>query len=147
AYLAMLLAHADYLRARTALHGASEPSVDADGKSLGPAQRSVWESKLARRNQARKVVDAWKVFDRALASEPLLAGSSTTLASFTLDDAVLSHALWFTTHPDAATLAPLLTSRGTSLAPPAGRPKTDARPQRGSPVGAAPLLPLTASAI
>jgi len=140
AYLAMLRAHADYLRTRVALRGAPEPAVDAASKSLGPAQHAVWETKVARRDQAMKVVEAWKAFDQGLAGDPLLAGSSTALASFTLDDAVLSHALWFTTHPDATTLAPLLTARAAS-------PPAPARGKRGAPVAPAALFPLTASAI
>jgi hypothetical protein len=92
AYLEMLSAHADYLIAR---QGWKKPQPER------PAMREARDRRLA---AAKKVVEAWRVFDEELESSPWLADDPTSLAAFTLDDAVLARARYFEEQPDAAEL-------------------------------------------
>lgn len=80
AYLEMLEAHVHYAAAATA-----KPYV----VSTATATRK------ARSDAAQKVVAAWLAFDHALAESDALAGDPAALNAFTLDDAVLSQALFF----------------------------------------------------
>jgi hypothetical protein len=90
AYLAMLDAQVDY-------DVAANTNAKADA--------------LARRTKhATAVVAAWQAFDQGLQTAPALAGDPTALAAFTLDDVVLSHALYELnpTVKDATALPPAL---------------------------------------
>ncbi len=80
AYLEMLGAHATYDRLATARP--SDPVA---------VQRAL----DARTTAAATIVGAWSDFDHQLATSPSLAGDPTALNAFTLDDAVLSQALYF----------------------------------------------------
>ena len=97
AYLDLLDAHADYLLARGAGKGARETE----------AARAARER---RTKHAEQVVEAWRAFDAALAGSPWLVDDPTALSAFTLDDAVLSHALYFIVVPEAAELPPPLSA-------------------------------------
>jgi hypothetical protein len=56
---------------------------------------------LVRRNQAAKrIVAAWAKFDTALQRSPALANNTLVLNVFRLNDAILTHALWFALQPD-----------------------------------------------
>lgn len=104
AYLDMLDAHVEYALARGAARGPREPAA-------------AREARARRRVHAAEVVEAWRAFDGELASSPWLADDPTALAAFTLDDAVLSHALYFTEVPDAAELPPALAAEPASTLP------------------------------
>jgi hypothetical protein len=80
AYVAMLDAHVVYARA-----AAAKPYDRA----------AVTQALAARTDAAEAVVALWERFDEGLATSPQLAGDPTTLNAFTLDDAVLSQALYF----------------------------------------------------
>jgi hypothetical protein len=59
---------------------------------------------LDRRNQAAKdIVAAWAKFDTALQRSPALANNTLVLNVFRLNDAILTHALWFALQPDTTT--------------------------------------------
>lgn len=94
AYLEMLSAHADTVIAR---QGWKKPQPEP------PALRAALER---RRAAARDVIAAWQAFDAELESSPWLVDDPTALAAFTLDDAVLSRALYFDAVPDAEDLPP-----------------------------------------
>ena len=108
AYLEMLSAHADYRVAIGKTKKGQAESADA----------------LAARNRrnasAETVVAAWRDFDEALQSSQWLADNPAALSAFTLDDAVLSHALYFTAKPAATDLAPRFFAEGKAgpAAPP-----------------------------
>jgi hypothetical protein len=92
AYLAMLEAQAEVEAAVT--------RRDAPAAATARAQRG---------EQARAVIESWRAFDERLRTNPWLAGTSSMLAVFTLNDAVLSQALWFEANPDDPRRAPRIT--------------------------------------
>jgi len=105
AYLDMLSAQADLVVARSRL-ARRAPDDDAT------------RAARTRRNQAAaRVVDAWRTFDQGLAGSPWLADDPSALSAFTLDDAVLSRALYFTAVPDADDLAPELSDPKAKIDP------------------------------
>ena len=112
AYLAMLDAHAAYER------------LAATRPYTAEVAAQVTTALAARTAQAELVVQAWEDFDQGLARSPWLAGDPATLNAFTLDDSVLSHALYF--WDDAQPR-------------PARKPATPARPTAAS---AAPKAPV-----
>lgn len=83
AYLAMLDAHAEYER------------LAATRPYTAEVAAQVTTALAARTAQAELVVQAWEAFDQGLARSPWLAGDPAALNAFTLDDSVLSHALYF----------------------------------------------------
>ena len=93
-YLAMLESHAQVLAAM---------------KRGGPDVAAKRQERLA---HARKVLAAWQAFDDGLTSNPWVSGTRAVLAAFTLNDVVLSHALWFIAHPDTGLLPPQLDAQG-----------------------------------
>jgi hypothetical protein len=95
AYLDMLAAHADL---RVALGKAKD----------SPAVRAA---RAARTAAAGKLIEAWALFDRALEASPSFASDAMVLSVFTLDDAVLSRARYYTAVPDANDLPPMLTAK------------------------------------
>ena len=105
AYLDMLSAHVDLIVARSHL-----------GKRA-PDDEAARAARTRRTEAAGRVVDAWRTFDQALASSPWLADDPAALSAFTLDDAVLSRALFFTVRPEADDLAPELSDPGAKLDP------------------------------
>lgn len=92
AYLEMLDAHAAYVEA------------SAGWKKGQPEPGMMKQTRAHRAEAAERVVGAWSRFDDRLASSPWLVDDPISLAVFTLNDAVLSHALYFLATPDAATL-------------------------------------------
>jgi hypothetical protein len=129
AYLALLDAQADYQRARARLGAAREPALaDARSATLGEAQREVLAAKERRLARAQDVEAAWAAFDEALERDPLVAGSPSVLAVFTLNDAVLVRARWFVAQPDAPGPAPALVADAPAAAPRAAPGRTAADP-------------------
>lgn len=112
AYLEMLSAHADHQLARRGWK---------KGQAATPAMIAARDRRL---EQAGKVVTAWRVFDEALESSPWLADDPTSLAAFTLDDAVLTHALYFQVQPDATDLPAAFLAEGKAQLPDDLRVKT-----------------------
>lgn len=106
AYLSMLDAHVAYQKARKQLRkNEKEQPVHAAGTSkLSPEQQRVCEAKTRRLEQAAKLVQVWRDFDQALQRDPWLAGTSTELAVFLLNDAMLTRALIVTAQPDTREL-------------------------------------------
>jgi hypothetical protein len=94
AYLEMLSAHADVVLAGK---GWKKP------QPVPAAMRAALDLRLA---AATELIEAWRAFDERLEESPWLADDPTALAAFTLDDAVLSHALYFQVVPDATELPP-----------------------------------------
>lgn len=99
AYLQMLRAHADVVKA----------SVANKAADVQAAQQQRTEA-------AQTVLAAWRRFDEGLRTNPWLLGTRAGLAAFTLNDAVLVHALWFLDERATLRLPPLL-----------GRPAEDQR--------------------
>jgi hypothetical protein len=109
-YLAMLSAQADLSRER-ARH------------KTGPESTAAQQARKARTAAAHDVVAAWAAFDAALQSSPWLADQPTALAAFTLDDSVLTRALYYVVKPSANELAPemmAVTPTGKAAAKPPG---------------------------
>ncbi len=102
AYLDMLDAHVEYTRARGAANGGREPAE----------ARAARARRLA---HAERVVAAWRTFDAELATSPWLADDPIVLAAFTLDDAVLARALYFTVVPEATGLPPAFVAEPSKL--------------------------------
>ncbi|HEX2659827.1 MAG TPA: hypothetical protein VHU40_16195 [Polyangia bacterium] len=68
------------------------------------ATPSTLEAARARRNQqAQIIVQAWQDFDEALRATPEIAGNALVLGAFRLNDAILTHALWYTTDEKTTT--------------------------------------------
>jgi hypothetical protein len=65
-------------------------------------------ARRARTEQAGKVIEAWKRFDRALVEAPALAADPVVLSVFRLDDALYVRAKWYADHPAADAVAPVL---------------------------------------
>jgi hypothetical protein len=80
AYVDMLEAHARYAAA-----AAAKPYDVA----------AATRERAARTEAARVVVEAWIAFDNALADSDELAGDPVSLNAFTLDDAIMSQAMYF----------------------------------------------------
>jgi len=100
-----------------ALDAASTPAfvamVSAQAR-VAQAQGPARAAALAERNRrAHDVVAAWETFDQRLAAAPVLSGMPLVLDAFRLNDAVLCHALWFTTQPDTAAWPPALAALNT----------------------------------
>src|SRR5262249_10977540 len=56
--------------------------------------------------KAKEIIAAWRSFDDEIRANPWLRGTTARLGAFTLNDAILSQALWFDSHPDLARPAP-----------------------------------------
>jgi hypothetical protein len=110
-YLAMLSAHADLSRER-ARH------------KTGPESAAAQQARKARTAAAHDVVAAWAAFDAALQSSPWLADQPTALAAFTLDDSVLTRALYYVVKPSANELAPEMMAAAPT-GKPAAKPSGD----------------------
>lgn len=80
AYVEMLEAHARYAAAAAA-------------KPYNVTKTT--EARTARSAAAKAVVEAWIEFDNALADSDALAGDPVSLNAFTLDDAIMSQAMFF----------------------------------------------------
>src|SRR5215831_3808861 len=117
AYVAMIEAHADFLAARAALP--VKPTAAA--KLPSPQHEAMVAARERRRQHAREVIDAWSRFDEGLQSSEWLAGNTSVLAAFELNDAVLTQALWFDLQPDTSELPPLLGAEGKSRLSPSVR--------------------------
>jgi hypothetical protein len=83
AYVRMLEAHAAYAAAAVPK---KDKTYDVDGATKARAARSA---------AAADVVKAWLEFDNALADSDELAGDPASLNAFTLDDAIMSQAMYF----------------------------------------------------
>lgn len=92
AYVAMARQHAALVR----LLGARASSAE------------IRAAREARTAEARKVLDAWATFDRALLETGGLRGNAAVLAVFRLNDALFSRAKWFADDPGTNVEAPLL---------------------------------------
>jgi hypothetical protein len=103
AYLAMVESQAEL--------GAGAARLD---KQASP--RTLVEAKKTRREHARAVIAAWRAFDQKLQTNGWLLGSPLVLGVFTLNDAVLSRALYVDSHPDDLELPPRL--MGSPAPPP-----------------------------
>jgi hypothetical protein len=99
AYLDMLKAHAGLVVAR-----------DQRDEAVAAA------AKRQRLEAAREILRAWRAFDAGLRELPALERSASILAVFTLNDAVLVHALWFIERPETDELPPPLASIGSKPA-------------------------------
>ena len=75
---------------------------------LNDKQRAVATAMDLRKTAASELVNAWTTFDATLNSDRDLENSSAVFAAFTLNDAVLTQALWVERNPSALTLAPPL---------------------------------------
>lgn len=103
AYLDMLAAHAEL---RVALAGAPRGGEPAAARA----------ARAARTAAANRLIEAWAAFDRGLEVAPEIAGDAMVLSVFTLDDAVLTRARYWTAVPQANDLAPRLTGPGPARA-------------------------------
>jgi hypothetical protein len=113
AYLDMAAAQAQVEAALRRLRGVesgrTSGAVVAVAREPGAdPSRELVEARARRGDAARRVVLAWRAFDRAIQRIVGLAGTSTVLAVFRLDDATFSRAAWFAAHPEANEPAPLL---------------------------------------
>lgn len=107
AYVALLEAHAELVTSVSRLDKKQKaPKYGANDAGLGNAERDVLALKQKRLDRAREVISAWRSFDASLEASPELGGTPLTLSVLTLNDALLSHALWFEAHPDALGTAP-----------------------------------------
>lgn len=110
AFVAMLEAHANCVRASAALKGREKtPMLDAKGKASGggsEAQRALGSAKEARFAAAQEVIAAWTEFDQELTKNEQIASSNVVFAVFALNDAILTQASWFDANPNAKTTAP-----------------------------------------
>jgi len=86
--------------------GAKPPKPGDSSKKLSDAQRAVVDAEKQQLAAAQALVAVWQGFDAALDSTPELIGTPLTLSALALNDAPLSHALWFQAHPDLAALPP-----------------------------------------
>lgn len=82
AYVEMLDAHAAYAAAAAPVAGVYDVA-------------KATEARAARSKAAKTVVEAWLAFDNALADSDELAGDPASLNAFTLDDAIMSQAMYF----------------------------------------------------
>ncbi|HTJ43837.1 MAG TPA: hypothetical protein VL463_17140, partial [Kofleriaceae bacterium] len=82
-------------------------SAHADVKVALLQKKDASEARAKRTAAATAVIAAWRAFDDGLES-PHLADDPSALSAFTLDDAVLAHALYFAAHPEANELPPAL---------------------------------------
>jgi hypothetical protein len=103
AYVEMLEAHAAYAAAATPKPSKGKPgprTYDVEGATKWRAARS---------KAAADVVQAWLAFDKALADSDELAGDPAALNAFTLDDAIMSQAMyyWAEAHDDDGNEIPL----------------------------------------
>ncbi|HXU04602.1 MAG TPA: hypothetical protein VN903_26755 [Polyangia bacterium] len=75
----------------------AQVDVSRHAKTKDDADLAVAAKK--RNDAADRVVKAWEKFDAALLSSAAIVASPSVLGIFRLDDALLTHALWFTTQP------------------------------------------------
>lgn len=117
-YVDMLQAHAEVVRLRGKAESAAAQKQEKD-------KRTQW---------AKEIIAAWGAFDREMETNAFLRGTTSPLASFGLNDAVLATAKWFEATPDTDKLPPLLAngaadvragseSEFAALPAPADRPK------------------------
>jgi len=108
-FIAMVEAQARALRATSALGKLRPKLVSTDaGVSTSGLQGADLELATAldeRFKAAARVVDAWQKFDRTLQDSELIATSSAVFGVFSLNDAVLTQALWVRLNPLAPELA------------------------------------------
>ncbi len=115
AYVDMLRAHARFARETSALPGgASVPELGQPADGLSPAQAAVLAANTERLGHARAVVGAWRAFDAELTGNPHMMHTSASFAALTLNDAVLSHALWLEANPNALDLPPAIAAEPDS---------------------------------
>jgi hypothetical protein len=103
AYVEMLEAHAAYAAAATP----TPSKVKTAAKTYDV--EAATKARAARSKAAADVVAAWLAFDRALADSDELAGDPASLNAFTLDDAIMSQAMyfWAQAHDDEGKEIPL----------------------------------------
>ncbi|HWO14479.1 MAG TPA: hypothetical protein VNN80_33470 [Polyangiaceae bacterium] len=104
AYLALLDAQAtlDRLPGASLLPRAAGGARATSATRRDPAQLAA--AKQARLDAARRVIAAWESFDARLRRDEWITGTSSELAVFLLNDAVLTRALYVVAAPDADTL-------------------------------------------
>ncbi len=108
-FIDMLEAHVRSKQARQALGKArvalkvSENGIVTAG--LDEKELALATALNARFTAAGTVIDAWRAFDDALKQNPVLANSSAVYGVFSLNDAVLTQALWVRLNPAAEELA------------------------------------------
>jgi hypothetical protein len=103
AYVEMLEAHAAYAAAATP----KPTKVKTAPKTYDVEGATKWRA--ARSKAAGDVVKAWLAFDKALADSDELVGDPASLNAFTLDDAIMSQAMyfWAEAHDDEGNEIPL----------------------------------------
>lgn len=62
-------------------------------------KNTLADDKAARNKAAGEIIKAWEAFDLALMSKPALIASPSVLGIFRLNDALLTHALWYAMQP------------------------------------------------
>ncbi|MEW5853248.1 MAG: hypothetical protein AB2A00_30990 [Myxococcota bacterium] len=86
----------------------------AGGRARLAPGTATMDALVEREKQAKAVVAAWREFDMTLESNPWLLGTPLVLAVFQLNDAMLSHALWFLDNRDTDKLPPRLAEAETA---------------------------------
>lgn len=104
AYLAMLEAHVEVLRARARLNERSKPGARTAAPESGEARAELSAAQQKRHAAARQVIEAFRRFDDGLRSDPWITAAGVELAAFLLNDAVLTRALFIDARPDADAL-------------------------------------------
>ncbi len=108
-FIALVEAQADGTKARAALGkkpfncAATDNGVATAG--LADPELAVATALNRRFTAASTVVDAWQKFDTTLKTNPVLANSTAVFGVFSLNDAVLTQALWVKLNPCADELA------------------------------------------
>jgi hypothetical protein len=82
--------------------------IEAHAESLRSAGQERKQALAQRTQRAREVVAAWQAFDETLQTDPWVATSNLVFRSFKLNDAQLSHALWYAENGSTTELPPLL---------------------------------------
>jgi hypothetical protein len=104
AYIALLDAQVEVERAldaRPRKSAAARTPPSASGRPTEGVERKLAEAKKARLDAARAVLLAWQQFDANLQNDEWISGTNSELAVFTLNDAVLTRALYVVAAPEA----------------------------------------------
>jgi hypothetical protein len=83
--------------------------------------RELADARDKRSNAAKRVLEAWRAFDTAIAAAADLSRDPSVLLVFRLNDAQYARAKWFVDHQTTDALAPFLVAAAT---PPAKLPRT-----------------------